>query len=364
MKEIYNKIKKAFEISDIKKLAEREKKQWYYSLCTSKPIIGQPLILGFNRSADSGNFKPQNIDNLPNVTNWSDMGLLSQIKEPLKKNFPMIDQESYNHANFCFFRSNNEKQITERDIKICEPIFEEFIAHLKPKIIFGYSDRLSNYLISNRRIKYLNEKKLSNGNTGVFLYQGFMRLNGWWTYINLLPHPNNRQYKEKKKTLWKFENHTYPYEYHFTDFLNFLESKGINPTLSENPIEEQGIRKALLNKDAFKFSNLHLHEYRTILPKNFDLYDISALTRFALQYTCHFEKIKPDYKYYIKKKQETELSEIITELFDKDSFEHSYLVAKMNLQRFYVANKFPDEFREYKKLNTKINKGYWKPIMS
>lgn len=279
----------------------------------------------------------------------------------MKKSFPTIDQESYNHSNFCFFRSNNEKQITERDIKICEPIFEDFIAHLKPKIIFGYSDRLCDYLISNGRIKYLNEKKLSNGNTSVFLYQGFMRLNGWWTYINLLPHPSNRQYKEKKTTLWNFENHTYPYEYHFTDFLNFLESKGINPTLSKNPIEEQGIRKALLSKDAFDFPNLNnLHKYRTILPKNFDLYDIAALTRIIIQH----QKFETDYKDYIKKKQETELSEIITELFGKDAFEHSYLVAKMSLQRFYVANKFPNEFREYKKLNTKINKGYWKPIMS
>lgn len=201
LNEIFNKIGIAFEKSDVKKLAEEKGKEWFYSLCTSKPRKGQPLIIGLNWGAKSEKFQPQDINNLPESIQWNEMGSLSRIKDFLKENFPLLPLENFNQSNLCFFRSKKEKQLTQKDKDLCKNIFEEFIELLKPQIMFGFSAPLRNYLILNNRIEYLNEKILHNGKYRIFLKQGFIKFGNWWTYINLLPHPNNWRYKEREKSL-------------------------------------------------------------------------------------------------------------------------------------------------------------------
>lgn len=369
LNEIFNKIEMAFEKSDVKKLAEEKGKEWFYSLCKSKPRKGQPLIIGLNWGAKSEKFQPQDINNLPESTKWNEMGKLSQIKDYLKGCFPLLPLGNFNQTNLCFFRSQKESQLTQYDINLCKPIFEEFIELLKPQIMFGFSAPLRNYLILNNRIEYLNEKILHNGESRIFLKQGFIKFGNWWTYINLLPHPNNWRYEERGKVLkkiWEFARQTYPYEYQLTDFLNFLESRGLHPTLSKNPIEGKDMREMLLKENAINFPNLNLFRFKTILPERFDTDDITTLNRYIIQNGLDTKKIEKEFREYLtqKKKNNNDMSKIINDWFDEDLFYNSLAVTKMSLQRFFIANKFPIEYFEYKKLNTEKNVDFWEPIMN
>lgn len=264
---IEKEIKIAFNKSDIKILAENENKKWYYSLCTSKPKMGQPLIIGVNWGAGKEDYLPQNIENLPSKTNWDEMGSLTRIKSYIEKKFShIIDVNEINQTNYCFFRSEKENQLTKKDIELCEPIFEKFVSMIKPQIIFGFSSKLRKYLFSNKKIYYINKKIIPNDSRNIYIFKGFIKFGDWWTYINLLPHPNNwNRFKNQNKKLdqiWGFAKGTYPYDYQFTDFLNFLEKKNIFLDLIKDPMHEIEIKKQLSDfENSSYITNISLQRF-------------------------------------------------------------------------------------------------------
>jgi hypothetical protein len=368
MEDIYKQIEEAFNQSDIKKLAEKEGKKWYYSLCTNKPKEGQPLLIGLNWGASDEDFEPQDINNLPETINWSLMGDLKKLKPYLEEYFPGIDSSTYNQTNYCFFRSKSEDDLNWSDIKLTEAPFEEFISRIKPSIIFGFSAKLRDYLLHNRRILFLEERPINSGTKTYIVYKGFMKLKSWWTHINLIPHPSSWKYfknhHDTLNSIWNNAKITYPYEYHFTDFLNYLESQAISPELSEHPLEGTNVREWLMDKDAYHFANLNVYNYASVMPSNFTETDITMLSRLINAHQGKREAIEADFRRYFKMKSEGVGESEAWKAFSKpEDFDRSHCVTRLSLQRFFIANTYKDAYRAYLEIGNKQNSDKWTPVM-
>ena len=364
MEDLFQKIDNAFNKSNIKQ--QSEKNSWFYSLCNSKPKIGQPIIVGFNWGV-SYNHKKQTYSDLKSVMNWNQMPSIEKIKPFIEKYFPRLNN-SFNQTNYCFFRSKKEDEISDFDINLCEPIFYEFISRVKPRFILAFTKKLRETLIKNGMIKYLNKKSVFDGKKIITSYHGFVNFGGWWSYIYILPHPNywnriNNQ-KEVLDQLWDICINTYPYEIYLTDFLNYLVSIGKIPILSEEPLNEKNMRSEILNHDVKKISisNISIMQnyYKFIEGiYDFDLFDITAVISLS------FKGFKSeDIENYLNDKDEGIIQEkIIERNFKKKTFEWSYNIAKIGLQRLWIYKNYKDDYVEYKKLERAKNSNSWEPIM-
>lgn len=365
MKDLFIKIDDAYKKSDIR--LKSEKNSWFYSLCTSKPKIGQPLIVGFNWGVSS-NHRKQIYADLESVIDWNQMSSLQKTKPFIEKYFPRIRPDSFNQTNYCFFRSKKENEISDFDINLCEPIFYEFISRVKPRFILAFSKKLRETLMKNGMIKYLNKKSVFDGKKTITAYHGLVNFGGWWSYIYLLPHPsywnriNNRE--EVLDQLWKICINTYPYEIYLTDFLNYLVSIGKTPILSEEPLNEKNMQSEVFNHDVKKISISNIsamQDYHKLLQSidSFDLFDITAVIRLSFK---GFES-KGFKQYLIDKKKGGNQEKIINKNFEKKTFEWSYHIARIGLQRLWIYKNYRNDYVEYKKLVRAKNSDSWEPIM-
>jgi hypothetical protein len=355
MKDLYLKIDEAFKKSDIHQRSI--KNYWFYSLCTSIPKTGQPLIVGFNWAVDSQH-KKQTYEDLKSVIDWDEMSSLNKIKPLIEKHFqvPEITPDEFNQTNFCFFRSKDEKDISRHDLKLCEPIFFEFISRIKPKIILAFSSKFRDVIFNNGMLKYLRRKSVFAGKREFTSYHGIVKFDGYWTNIYFLPHPSSWRFiNDQTNTvsqLWEVCWKTYPYEIELTNFLNYLVSIGKNPSLSEDPLNEENIRSEIFTHDlnVINLSNVSfLQPYREHFKniKNFDLFDITAFNRWLTSLTGK-DKFK---EYLTDRKSRLSNNEIIEKHFDKKEFEWSYNVTKIGLQKLYVYTKYINEYKQFKNLD-------------
>ncbi len=81
--------------------------------------------------------------------------------------------EYYNDAvfgtqlNYCFFRSENEKQISQRDIELCRPIFKKLINYLDPSSIITFSKPLHIFFMNNKNSK-IKTNSMSTGKKTIY----------------------------------------------------------------------------------------------------------------------------------------------------------------------------------------------------
>lgn len=352
MKEFYNLIDNAYNLSDIK----LRNKDWYYSLCTSIPKKGQPLIVGFNWGVDSNHTK-QKISDLNTEIDWNELATLKKIKPYLEKTFTKYPINNYNQTNYCFFRSKTENQISQKDIELCEPIFFYFISKIKPKYIVSFSAKLRDTFIKKGFLKYYSKKTVFDGKKNIYAYHGFIKIDNWWTYIYFLPHPSywNRINNQETslKELWKICWNTFPYEIWLTKFLNYLENIGKHPVLSENPLNEKNIRKEIFthNQEFINISNISFfqnHNKELQLINDFDINDMTAVLKC---YEPQFDREKFE-NYLRDKKNNLSKTDTINNNFDKESYEWSYNIIKIGLQKLYIYTKYFEDRINYLKLDT------------
>jgi len=348
----YKKIQNALNQSDINLI----NKDWHYSLCNSVPKIGQPLIIGFNWGIES-NYKKQTISDLNTEIDWSELVNLKEIKPYLEKYFIKHPITNYNQTNYCFFRSKKQNQISKKDIELSEPIFFDFVSKIKPEYIVSFSAKLRDTFIKKGYLKYYSKKIVFDGKKNIYAYHGFVKIDNWWTYIYFLPHPSYWNRINNKKTtleeLWKICRNTFPYEIWLTEFLNYLEKIGKHPVLSEKPLSEKNIRKEIFthNQEFINISNISFfqnHNKELQLINEFDINDMTAILKC---YDPQFDREK--FKNYLRdKKNNLSTTDIINNNFDKESYEWSYNIVKIGLQKLYIYSKYFEDRINYLKLNT------------
>lgn len=204
LNDLLNDLEKAYLNSDIKRHCEKENKQWYYSLLIGNMKIGGPLVIGFNWGAAKGEkYSPLEV-NKSNFKN-EDIGSISRIFPFIKNYYDDDYLSNISQTNYCFFRSENESQITDRDLTLCQPIFDELLNILKPSEIFCLSAKLRNYLISkslltskrSKLITFFRGEKTNNYEA----ITGYYKEN---TKLLCLPHPNFPMKKEARASAWEF----------------------------------------------------------------------------------------------------------------------------------------------------------------
>lgn len=349
MKNLFLKIDDAYFSSDIYKKNITNPK--FYTLCNSVPKIERPLIVEFNPSENS-NSKRQTLNNLNPIIGWNDTSSLKKIKPFIDKHYPHINTDEFNQAFFCFFNSKKNTNISKHDIKLCEPIFLEFISKIKPKFVLSFSSIFFDTLNKKNMIRYLSEKSVFNGNEWIKVYHGFVNYGNWWSYTYFLPETlkwvkiNNKE--ETLKQLWKICSNIYPYEIRLTDFLNYLIENGETPSLSENPLDEKNIRVELFAHDIEKIniSNVSFFKNRLNYFENiddYDIFDLTAINRCSLS----MNGMEIFQEYLIDKKSGLSNDKLIEKYFDKEEYDWSYFITKIGLQKLFIYTKYLNEYTKY-----------------
>lgn len=198
-------LEKVFEKSDIKQFCNKNDYQWFYSLITTTLKPGGPLVLGFNWGASNGvSYRPQKAIEQSDFEN-EDVGSLSRIFPFCRKYFGDDFLSRVTQSNYCFFRSKEENQISNKDLILCEPILEKLIHAVKPSAVLCFSARLRNYLIENDKIKIKESKVIKFKHGAAFItYEAIKGTLSSGIEIKFLPHPNYPMNGEARAKAWEF----------------------------------------------------------------------------------------------------------------------------------------------------------------
>jgi hypothetical protein len=208
IEQLFVDTKIAFENSPIKKYADQNGKQWYYSISSTRLNENSNVIIGFNwGAAGNDKYKPQVLvphENFKDLYDKKWLGSLERIYQPLKLRFPNEDIDQSVQTNFCFFRSKVEGEITDKDLELSTPLFHQLISIIKPKRIIGFSKRLQSYFIENGRCSNLHEASFASNRRTLHTAKGFLKLNGLEVPIYFLPHPNAKFTNVARRNAWDF----------------------------------------------------------------------------------------------------------------------------------------------------------------
>lgn len=199
--ELLYETKQAYALSDI----AFKNEDWYYSITATKFSKNKPLIVGFNWGAEA-NYKYTPQYEYPFATFsgiYDDLG-------SLKRTMPFF-YAYYTHAvtgmqtNYCFFRSQEEKQISNRDIELSRPLFEKYLDYVDPSTMISFSSKLRDYfiekgLITERKSLYIRYIK---GKTEVVKAKYVLNSGKIIDFV-YIPHPMARISNEDRDRAWEF----------------------------------------------------------------------------------------------------------------------------------------------------------------
>ncbi|MCZ6802845.1 MAG: hypothetical protein O7D86_02630 [Proteobacteria bacterium] len=197
-------LKQAYDKSEIRQYCLKNGHEWHYDLITTTMVPGGPLILGFNWGASQDEtYDPQYFVKKSNFYS-ENVGSLSRIFPYCEKYFGNDFLSKASQSNYCFFRSRYERQISNKDIELCEPIFEILISTIQPSSILCLSSKLRDYLLSNDRISDIHSKeiKYKKGSSDVT----YTAITGSMSDIEIkfLPHPSYPMKGEARSAAWEF----------------------------------------------------------------------------------------------------------------------------------------------------------------
>lgn len=208
IQQLLSDTKAAFDKSPIKRFAEENRLNWFYSISSTRLILNNNLIVGFNGGAiDNYNYQPQTqipTDNFKALFDNKDLGSLQRIYEPLKQYFPDGDIDNCVQTNFCFFRSKTEGQITRVDLELSTPLFQKFISIIKPKRIIGFSSKLRDYFLHSSFCKNLEQLNIPSNRKTLYVVKGVYINNNEVIPVYFLPHPNSKFTTGARQTAWEF----------------------------------------------------------------------------------------------------------------------------------------------------------------
>ena len=202
--ELLYEVRQAYLLSDVYK--NYKDKEWYYSITSTRFSKNKPLIVGFNWGVDNnwikkGNkYSPQcqypftNFEGL-----YDDLGSFKRVIPFFHNYFPAA--LSGTQTNFCFFRSEIDKQITKSDIELCKPIFEKLISYLNPSCIISFSR--NNLFLSQKNIE-IETIGIPSGNKTLFVSKGKININKSHIDFYNLPHPESRFKNEAREKAWNY----------------------------------------------------------------------------------------------------------------------------------------------------------------
>lgn len=204
--DLLNEVKEAYEISDLKKYCIDNNKEWNYALLGSKFIENPILLIGLNFGASNEKFNPQTIEDLQNLLPFckmtnNDLGnSFNRLKNYMNK-YENIDIENILWTNYCFFRSYSDKELTQKDFKLNEPIFEKLLENIKPQKVICVSKNLYDFLNNKNLLTAKDEKNIKINSKSAYTVVKAKLFN--YDFF-CLPHPNFPATAIGRKECWDF----------------------------------------------------------------------------------------------------------------------------------------------------------------
>jgi len=201
--ELLYEVRQVYFLSDV--YNTYKEKEWYYSVTGTKFTKNKPLIIGFNWGVDNkwiekGNkYAPQ--CDYPFSTFeglYDDLGSFKRTIPLFYEYFPSA--LSGTQMNYCFFRSENEGQITSGDLELCKPIFEKIVNYLNPSCIISFTKKTHFLTHNDSQIKTI---EIPNGKSTLSVLKGKVMINNRLIDFYNLPHPNYPVNSEARVKAWE-----------------------------------------------------------------------------------------------------------------------------------------------------------------
>ncbi len=203
---LLEKLATAFQDAPIKRFAEAQvpSKTWNYSLVTTTLERGQPLIVGFNWGAAQGEHHPPQQVIAKNDYSEQDRASLARLDVYCRKIFGPAFLSQVSQTNYCFFRSETQAQISDDDLKLCQPIFDELLSILAPSMVLCFSASLRDHLIEKKRAVFDRRTTIAyrSGNRNMTYEAMRGRYNDQCAIVSL-PHPNAKIPGEVRDRAWQ-----------------------------------------------------------------------------------------------------------------------------------------------------------------
>lgn len=200
--EIFNCLLKEIAVQYNKSIIKE--KGLYYSLSSTKLKKSVPLIVGFNWGGTGKDYMPQT--KYPTEESFKDVTDLGSL-ERTKCCFKHFYKEGLNavQTNFCFFRSPNENDISNKDLNLTSPIFESLVNYLEPKIIISFSSKLRDFFIKLDKENNIKTKIINiDGGNSVMLAKGKVKFSKNEYDFIYLPHPNYPLKSAVRTKAWNY----------------------------------------------------------------------------------------------------------------------------------------------------------------
>lgn len=204
-KKLLSKTEDAYRESDV--YNKYKDKNWGYSVTATRFEKNIPLIVGFNWGAGKEWDEKRPIQKdyphpLFGQIENEKLGSFKRIINFFDKYIPMANYGI--QSNFCFFRSQHEYQISNKDKQSCIPLFVELVEYLEPSIIINFSRFLDEYFPQTNIIIDKQTSQIKSNNRHVYASKGSVVINNnKIDYFNL-PHPNSRITSEARLKAWDF----------------------------------------------------------------------------------------------------------------------------------------------------------------
>jgi len=202
--ELLSETDKAFLKSDVYNQYGKEK-EWWYSVLATSILKETPMIVGFNWGAakDCNYEKQKEYPIRMFESNFNELGSLKRTINYFYKYYP--DALSGMQTNYCFFRSENEAQISASDLSSCRELFFQLINFAQPSSIVSFSSKLRDYLIGNQLISNVQQTELDFRGRKYSSVKAKMKLsdNSEIPFF-YLPHPSTKIGTAERDRLWEY----------------------------------------------------------------------------------------------------------------------------------------------------------------
>jgi hypothetical protein len=197
-----------FNNSYIKKEAETKGYKWFYSISATKIVKNNPLIIGLNWGAKSGDDyseqKEMPTDIFFDLYNNKSLGSFQRIWKYVEEYLPEY-KENIGMSNYFFLRSKDESQIL-KDLEQWNEskIFDDFLYSAQPTHLICFGKSVKNYFLERNLVSDIiktdiiyNSKKFKH----TAVKGKYTSLN---VDVNFLPHPNSQFSLDALKNIWEF----------------------------------------------------------------------------------------------------------------------------------------------------------------
>lgn len=189
-------VKKAFNKSHIKHIAVQKKAKWQFEIAPSAPVPNSVLLLRFNPEAalNKGYRGQKLISRHPFKPQGS-------TRVFFKTYFPY---EKVSEGYLSPLRSLDDKQLSEHDIELSLPIFEDFIKLLKPNKVVSFAAPMIATLQKHNYLTDLEEEEVTDQNRTIITSRAMLNVGDLKIPIYFVPRPSSRLLKELKTMAWNW----------------------------------------------------------------------------------------------------------------------------------------------------------------